>query len=78
MCTNLCKKRIRRYDGFGAPIGVTFKGDAYYKTVCGGIATLLMILLLGGNLALNTLDFLIKNQFEKKISQNYIPITQER
>ena len=55
MCTSNCKKKIKIYDGFGAPIGVTFNGDADYKTTFGGLVTVSLVLLLGGNLILSLL-----------------------
>ena len=63
MCTSNCRKKVKSYDSFGAPIGVTFNGDADYKTTFGGLVTVFLFLLLGGNLALSLLEVLT--------SQNY-------
>ena len=52
MCTSNCLKKVKSYDSFGAPIGVTFNGDADYKTTFGGFVTVFLILLMGGNLTL--------------------------
>ena len=65
MCTNSCKRKVKSYDSFGAPIGVTFKGEPDYKTVCGGAATLFLILLLGGSLAIQMFNFLTEKEFSK-------------
>ena len=63
MCTTSCKEKVKSYDTFGAPIGVTFKGEPTFKTVCGGAITLFIILLLGGNLGLNLFEFLTKIEY---------------
>jgi hypothetical protein len=42
-----CSDKIKSYDGFGAPIGVTFKGENVYKTTCGGVVSILLLVLLG-------------------------------
>ena len=78
MCTNSCKRKVKHYDSFGAPIGVTFKGEPDYKTVCGGSITILLIFLLGGNLVYKLINFLLESTFTKRESSQYIPITQER
>ena len=65
MCTTSCKKKVRSYDSFGAPIGVTFRGEADYKTICGGTVTLLLIFIMGGSLAFNVFEFLTTNNFKK-------------
>ena len=35
------KERIRSYDVFGSPVGLTYKGDSSFKTVLGGIICIL-------------------------------------
>ena len=40
--------KVRNCDKFGAPISLTFEADSDYKTMCGGVASLcLHILILG-------------------------------
>lgn len=40
---------MRKWDIFGAPIGVTYEGAPSYKTQTGGIVTLLLIIFIGSN-----------------------------
>ena len=47
----MCRKgeRLRSIDIFGAPIGVTFNRMPNFKTSFGGLVTLILIILLGGD-----------------------------
>ncbi len=63
MCGTACKRKVKSYDSFGAPIGVTFKGESDYKTVFGGAVTICLILLFGGKLAINSLIFMTQTSF---------------
>ena len=56
MCKGKYKEKTRSYDSFGVPIVVTFNGESDYKTTLGGVATILLFILLGGNLFLNIYD----------------------
>ena len=78
MCGKACKKKVKSYDSFGAPIGVTFKGESDYKTVFGGVVTIFLVLLLGGNLAMNSFNFLTQRSFTQQISSEYYPENQEQ
>ena len=58
MCTESFKRKIKSLDIFGTRVGITFKGRRTYNTVCGGAVTLIILLLLGGNLLLNTIAWI--------------------
>ena len=75
MCTSNCKKKVKSYDSFGAPIGVTFNGDADYKTTFGGLVTVFLFLLLGGNLALSLFEGLTTDHFSSQKDVNYVPVS---
>ena len=75
MCTSNCKKKVKSYDSFGAPIGVTFNGDADYKTTFGGFVTVFLVLLMGGNFALSMLEVLTSKHYTSQQALNYVPVS---
>lgn len=54
---------LRKLDLFGAPVGVTFKGESEYKTKIGGTVTLLLILLIGSSVFLSLYELLFSRSF---------------
>ena len=68
MCKGKCKEKTRSYDYFGVPIGVTFNGDSDYKTTLGGAATILLFIVLGGNLFLNIYDLYANKHYVRNES----------
>ena len=54
---------LRKLDLFGAPVGVTFKGESYYKTKIGGIVTLLLFLLCGSSITLSVYEILFSRSY---------------
>ena len=69
----MCYKceRIRRLDYFGAPIGLTFDSNANYKTRVGGVVTLLICILFGGNLLSNLVKLFTERQFKENTVTHY-------
>lgn len=45
-CTHITKRFIKRLDIFGAPINLTYKKRTTYKSLLGGIVTLLSRIIL--------------------------------
>ncbi len=78
MCTKSCKKKVKLRDNFGAPIGVTFKGEPDYKTVLGGSVTIFLFIILGSSLTLNLVNYLISHNFTRKSDSLYLPVTEQR
>ncbi len=78
MCTKSCKKKVKQRDNFGAPIGVTFKGEPDYKTVLGGSVTILLFIILGSSLTLDLVNYLTSHDYTMKSESLYIPITETR
>jgi len=54
---------LRRFDLFGAPVGVTFKGESFYKTKIGGIVTLLLFLLIGSSVTVSVYEILFSRSY---------------
>ena len=53
-------RKMRQWDYFGAPIGVTYEGDPTYTTQVGGIVTLLLLIIIGSNTLASILGVIIK------------------
>ena len=75
MCKGKCKEKTRSYDAFGVPIGVTFNGDSDYKTTLGGAATIILFIVLGGNLLLNIYGLYANKIYERHESTQNTPIS---
>lgn len=74
MCKGKCKEKTRSYDSFGVPISVTYKGDSEYKTTLGGAVTILLFIILGGNLVLNIYDVYTNKHYLRNDSDLYVPV----
>ena len=75
MCKGKCNEKIRSFDSFGAPIGVTFNGESNYKTTIGGAVTVVLLIVLGVNLSLNLLDLYTNEQFTRHETNSYEPVS---
>ena len=75
MCKGKCKEKMRSYDSFGAPIGVTFNGESSYKTTIGGAVTVALLVILGVNLSLNLLDLYTNEQYARHETNSYKPVS---
>jgi len=73
MCKGKCKEKMRSYDSFGAPIGVTFNGESSYKTAIGGAVTIVLLIILGVNLSLNLLDLYTNGRYARHETNSYKP-----
>ena len=51
-------EKIRSFDSFGAPVSLKYKGDAAYRTLGGGIATVCLKVLILGYFMMQTLAVL--------------------
>ena len=69
MCVR-CRK-LREYDLFGAPIGLTFEGEAKYKTRVGGFVSLIICILFGGTLISNIVAVYTNREFKQNMVHKY-------
>lgn len=72
MCLS-CRKgdRVRQFDLFGAPVGVTFNGEYKHKTILGGTITILMLLFFGGSVLLSLANVIINKSYTVDISDTF-------
>ena len=70
MCLS-CKESTRSFDMFGVPIGVTYKKEYNFKTVFGGIITILLVILFGGQIIESLVSVLFTITYSKKVTTNF-------
>lgn len=72
MCFN-CRRgeRVRQFDLFGAPVGVTFQGQYKHKTGLGGTITILFFLFFGGEALLSLIDVTLNASFSADESTSH-------
>ena len=58
--------RIRQFDVFGAPVGVTYQGQYKHKTGLGGCITILLFLFFGGQALLSLTEVVLHKNFSAK------------
>lgn len=70
MCFTCHKgERVRQFDIFGAPVGVTFNGEARYKTGLGGCVTLLLLVVFGSNMILSLINVVLNKSYSSTRSR---------
>ena len=76
MCCK-CKRgeRVREFDIFGTPVGVTYKGQASYQTGLGGCVTITLLVIFGGNLLSSVIALLADPRYEKTTKEEFFPYT---
>ncbi len=47
-CLQKLKHYIKRVDAFGVPVSLTYKNDPYFKSITGGVVTIISRLLVLG------------------------------
>ncbi len=70
----MCRKNIegaRKYDMFGAEVGLTFEEKENYQTKCGGWSTILIFVLLIGNLSQEVYKFITSKSYTKVVNKTY-------
>ena len=72
MCLT-CKRgeRVRQFDIFGTPAGVTYNAEPVYKTGLGGAITLFILIYFFSNFFLSLTNVFIERQFDLKKTDYY-------
>ena len=69
MCfKGFCRHKLRGFDIFGAPVGVTFNGASTHQTALGGTVTLFLLSIIAGSL-LFELVLLIQGNYSVKMTE---------
>ena len=72
MCLSRCDgKRLRRFDVFGSPVGVTYNSEYRHKTGLGGCISLAFAIFFGGSVLLSLIDVLINKHYTAKTQSDY-------
>lgn len=71
MCCKKQREKVKEWDYFGTPIGVTFDGESTYKTPLGGYLTMLIILFIGGNALVTVLQVLFAPTYSSKTKSTF-------
>ena len=71
MCLKSKGEGVRKFDIFGAPVGVTFNSDTEYKTRLGGCITLFMFLFFGTNMIVEMINVVIHEDYSARVTDSY-------
>ena len=66
-----CGDRLRRIDLFGLPVNLTYEGDFTFNTACGGLASLIVIMILLAQISLEVLDLVINHKMSYQTTYDY-------
>ena len=72
MCFS-CKngEKLRQFDIFGAPVGVTYGGESRFRTGLGGCVTILLLIFFGSNMVLSLINVAINQVYTSKTNETF-------
>ncbi len=72
MCLS-CRKgeKLRQFDIFGAPVGVTYGGESRFRTGLGGCVTILLLIFFGSNMVLSLVNVAIHHVYSSKTVETF-------
>ena len=72
MCFS-CRKgeKLRQFDIFGAPVGVTYGGESRFRTGLGGCFTILLLIFFGSNMVLSLMNVVLHSKYTPKTEETF-------
>lgn len=70
----MCRQKgnlLKKFDVFGAEVGLTFNGDTNYGTKVGGFLTIVIMILLGGSFMSNVITVFTNPKFNDRVVTTY-------
>lgn len=66
-------RRVRDLDIYGSTVGLTYKGERDFRTLCGGVVTLFSVLVLVAAGATEFYEVLFDKQYQQLTSAQFTP-----